>query len=120
MAAAEVRRGRLEVTLVEVPGGTAASRYPKYISVRRNRDRLGKTARTFHCRFGYAVPPMENASVDDVLQVRPSRCMPGIHAPLSLVLLKRAHAGLVGVAQGDQCVICPHQGDEADLLEVSG
>lgn len=66
-----MRRGRLEVTIREVPGGAAASRYPKYVSMRHNRIRLGKTNRTFHCRFNFTAPPLDNASVDDVLQVRP-------------------------------------------------
>lgn len=70
IAAAEVRRGRLEVTVREVPGGAAASRYPKYVSMRHNRVRLGKTNRTFHCRFNFTAPLLDNASVDDVLQAR--------------------------------------------------
>eukprot|EP00892_Ulva_mutabilis_P005506 jgi/Ulvmu1/3327/UM155_0010.1 len=70
VAAAEVRRGRLAVVLHEVPGGATASRYPKYISVRHNRLRLCKTGRAFHCRFNYALPVLDNASVDDVLQFK--------------------------------------------------
>lgn len=59
--------------MIAVPGGAAASRYPKYVSVRQNRARVGKSNRTFHCRFNFSLPPLENASIDDVLQVRRRR-----------------------------------------------
>ena len=70
-AAAHARRGRLTVVVEEVQGGAGASRLPKYVTVRLNRARVGKTRSQLGCLYHHALSPMDNVSADDILVVSP-------------------------------------------------
>lgn len=73
--AAHAHRGRLSLVVEEVEGGAAASRFPKYVTVRLNRARVGKTHSQLSCTYQHTLAPMDNVSVDDILVVR-LRCRP--------------------------------------------
>lgn len=69
-AAAHAHRGRLSLVVEEAEGGAAASRFPKYVTVRLNRAHVGKTHSQLSCSYQHTLAPMDNVSVDDILVVR--------------------------------------------------
>lgn len=64
------RRGNLVVEIVEVDG-TIETRYPKYVTVRCNRNDAGKTNPSMDsCEYNHVLEELSNISIDDVLVVR--------------------------------------------------
>lgn len=66
---ASAHRGALQVTIQGVVDGGKLSSYPKYVTVRRNQEDVGKTGKSFDCVFDKELPQMDSVSAGDVLEV---------------------------------------------------